>query len=177
MTVLFAVLIFVGIRFLRVSLPFTNETQFLHCAFIFVVLALTCLDVVKATAAALVGFIVFEVLNGDFSAIPGVLIVTIVTCLATGTVYNLWMDQERMTLKEEYRVALKTILLYGALNLLITLAFRSWSTMMAGTKAAAAALATITSALPIVVNSVVTVIGAAALYLPVHAICRRIMKG
>ncbi len=177
LTVFFTVLIFLGIQFFRIPVPLAAETLFLHFAHIFVVLALTCLDLVKATVAALLGFLAFEVLNGNYSAIPSVLFITIVSCLATGTVYSLWMDQDNMTRRDEYEVAVKSVLLYGALNLLANMAWNSWSTMMAGSAAGAAVLTAITSALPIAINSVFTILGTSVLYLPVHTVCKRIVNG
>ena len=108
-TVVFAVLIFVGVRFLRIPYPFSSGEQFLHLGYVFVALAVLNVDMVKAAAAALGGFILNSVLGGDFAAIPGILFCTIVSCLATGTVYGIWMDQDNMTPKEERVVMLKRI--------------------------------------------------------------------
>lgn len=175
-TVVFAVLIFVGVRFLRIPYPFSSGEQFLHLGYVFVALAVLNVDMVKAAAAALGGFILNSVLGGDFAAIPGILFCTIVSCLATGTVYGIWMDQDNMTPKEERVVMLKSVLLYGALSLLVDRAWTSWSLMHTGTKTGTAAVASICSAPPVILNAVITVIGAAVLCLPVTAVCRRIVK-
>lgn len=176
-TVVFAVLIFLGVRVLRTPWPLSSGEQFLHLGHVFVLLALLNVDMVKAGVAALAAFILSSVLSGNFGAIPGILICTIINCLATGTVYGIWMDQDEMTRKEDIVVKAKAILLYGALSILVDRAWTSWSLMHSGTKVGAAAFASITSALPVIVNAVITVIGAAVLFLPVCGICKRILKG
>lgn len=170
-------LIFIGIQFLRIPLPFLPGEPVLHFAQLFIVLSLFAVDYVKVTGAALAGLILYQVFQGDYAGIVGLLLTTPVSCLAAGTVYNLWMDQDNLTARDEYIIAVKGLLLYGAFYLLANLAWGSFSAMRTGTKAASAAISAISSSLPLFVNTIFTLIIAVILYVPVHAFLKKILKG
>lgn len=176
MTAFFAAAVFLGIHFFRIPMPAAVGTPFLHFSHIIAVLALTCLGTGRALLAVLSGFLLFDVLNGYIAAIPNVLFSTIVNCLATGTVYSLLVVQAEGSRKKEWIAAFKSAALYGALNVLIDLAWNSWWQVQAGGEAREALAASFISIPATLINSVIAVSGVLILYFPVRAVYKLIVR-
>lgn len=176
LTVVFAVLIFAGVHFLRIPWPLSDGKEFIHLGYVFTALALVNVDMVKGWLAALAAFILSSILDGNFGAIIGILVYLTISSLATASVYGFWMDRDEVTSRERRKIYGKTVLMYGALVVLSNRAWTSWSLMNGGIKVAAAGMQSILTAGPILVNAGITVVLTAILIVPVSALCRRMIK-
>lgn len=174
MIAFFAAMIFLGIQSFRIPVPAAIGTPFLHFAHIFVVLAILCMGGFEAACAGLVGFIIFDLLNGYASSIPNVLFSTLVNCLTVGVAYSYLEEKAGSDRKKRWLAAVKAAVLYGILNILIDLAWNTYSMVMLGSKSFPALLTAIASVPATVVNSIFTVIGVSILYFPVLTAYRRI---
>lgn len=176
LTVVFAVFIFVGVHVLRIRVPFSQGTEWIHLGYVATALALVNVDLVKAWLAALAAFVLSSVLDGDFGAVVGILVYVTISSLATASVYGFWMDRDELTVREERKILAKTVLMYGALIVLSNRAWTSWSLMHGGEKVAAAAMQSIRSSAPLLVTAGITVILTILLIVPVSALCRSVLE-
>lgn len=172
----FAAMIFLGIQTFRIPVPAAIGTPFLHFAHIFVMLAILCMGGFEAACAGLVGFVIFDLLNGYAASIPNVLFSTLVTCLTVGVMYPYLEEKAGDDRKKRWLAAVKSAILYGVLNVLIDLAWSTYSMVMLGSKSIPALFTALASVPATVVNSIFTVIGVAVLYVPVVGAYRRIVK-
>lgn len=174
-TAFFAALIFLGIQSFRIPLPAAVGTPFVHFGHIFIVLAVVCLDLRAATAAGVLGLILFDLINGYTHAIPNVLVSTIVNCVVSGLVYALLSKGAAGDKKKEYRAGVITAAVYGVSNVIIDFVWSTAQLVIVGSTLPAALAAEVTAIPATIINSVFTVIGIGLLYMPVKGAYRRVM--
>jgi len=163
----FAALIFLGIQIFRIPVPAAVGTPFLHFGHIFVVLAILCMGPGYSTLAAVLGFVIFDILNGYIHAIPNVLVSAVINCLLTGTLFAILVKHVVDNKKKEYFSALLCAGVYGVLNIVIDFIWSTAELMITGSSLPAAIAAELTAIPATIINSVFTAVGIALLYVPV----------
>ncbi|MCI6888531.1 MAG: ECF transporter S component [Lachnospiraceae bacterium] len=175
-TAFFAAVIFLGIQSFRIPLPAAVGTPFLHFGHIFVMLAIVCLGAGRSTIAAVLGLIIFDLLNGYIHAIPNVFVSTIIKCMFVGTVFSLLRSKAAGNRQKEYTCAVICAALYGITNIVVDFIWSTAELMILGSSLGAALTAELTSIPATIINAGFTVIGIAILYIPVTTAYRRIMQ-
>ena len=169
----FAAVVFLGIQAFRIPMPAAVGTPFLHFGHIFVVLGVLCLGPKQGMAAVVIGYVLFDILNGYVHAIPNVVITAVINCLVTGNLF-LVLRQKVNGNKRELRDAAWCALVYGVLNIVLDFVWSTVELVIAGSSMAAAAAAVIGSIPATVINSGFMVIGVAVLYWPVRNVVKRV---
>jgi len=173
----FAALIFLGIQIFRIPMPAAVGTPFLHFGHIFVVLAILCLGPKLSAIAAVLGFVIFDILNGYIHAIPNVFVSAVINCLVTGAIFAALMKKTGHDKKKQYLSALLSAVVYGLLNVVIDFFWSTAELMIAGSSINAALAAELTAIPATIINSVFMVVGIALLYVPVKSGFDRIAQG
>ncbi|WP_025729378.1 ECF transporter S component [Atopobacter phocae] len=86
-TAAYATLIFLGIQFFRIPMPAFTGAPFVHIGNALVLAGALVLGMRRGTAAAVIGLIIFDLLNGYVTSIPQVVIETLVVMAVTYLVY------------------------------------------------------------------------------------------
>lgn len=168
-TAFFAAVIFLGIQLFRVPMPAAVGTPFVHFGHIFVVLAILLLGIKRSMAAGVIGFLLFDIVNGYVHAIPNVLFSMIAECLIVGYIFGKIQQKK----ENDYGAAVIAGIIYGILNIIIDFLWSAGLLVIAGSTLQAAVAAEMTAIPSTVLNSVFTVIGTAVLYIPVRSAFRR----
>lgn len=171
-TAFFAAVIFLGIQLFRVPMPAAVGTPFVHFGHIFVVLAILLLGIKRSMAAGVIGFLLFDIVNGYAHAIPNVLFSMIAECLIVGFIFG----KMKMKREKDYGAAVAACIIYGILNIVIDFVWSSALLVIAGSTLPAAVAAELTAIPSTIINSVFTVIGVAVLYMPVKSAFKRAMR-
>lgn len=174
-TAFFAAMIFLGIQSFRIPLPAAVGTPFVHFGHIFIVLAVVCLDIKGATAAGVLGLILFDVINGYTHAIPNVLVSTILNCVLSGLVYAALKKKAAGDSGKEYRAGVIAAAVYGVSNVVIDFVWSTCQLVIVGSSLPAALAAEVTAIPATIINSVFTVIGISLLYVPVKEAFKRVL--
>lgn len=175
-TALFMALIYLGIQSFRIPLPAAVGTPFLHFGHIFVMLAVICLGGKRATVAGVLGYLIFDVLNGYLHAIPNVFVCTIIKCLFVGAVFSILRKQAKGNKRREYFYAVACSVLYGITSITADFIWTIAELMLIGSTFEAAFAAELTSIPATIINAGFTVIGIVLLYFPVVSAFRRISE-
>jgi len=175
-TAFFAAVIFLGIQSFRIPLPAAVGTPFLHFGHIFVMMAIVCLGAKRSMVAAVLGYLIFDLLNGYVHAIPNVLVTTVIKCLLIGTIYAIFEKKAAGDRKKESMYAILCAVIYGVTNIFLDFIWAVVELMLIGNTFGAAVAAEITSIPATIINAAFTVIGTAILYVPVKNAYRRILK-
>ncbi|MDD6073992.1 MAG: hypothetical protein PUB88_06975 [Clostridium sp.] len=173
-TVIFAVFLFLGIWFLRFPVPGT-EQAFFQLAHVIVMLGIICLGGMRTAFVTMAAFVLFELLQKDFAAIPFAVFSSLVSCLTVGVLYST-LDYQAEDGKKRWMAGVISALVYGALQILLSLAWNSWTTLKEGGKAVPALIRILPEVPLLLLNMLVTVLGVAILSIPVQAIYRWVMK-
>lgn len=175
-TAFFAAVIFLGIQSFRIPLPAAVGTPFLHFGHIFVMLAIVCLGSKRSTIAAVLGLIIFDLLNGYLHAIPNVFFSTIIKCMLVGSVFTCFQKRAGGDSRKEYMTAIACAALYGITNIVVDFIWSVAELVILGSTLSAAFTAELTSIPATIINAGFTVIGIAVLYIPVTNTYRRILQ-
>lgn len=170
----FAALIFLGIQSFRIPMPAAAGTPFLHFGHIFVVLAILCLGPKRSAIAAVLGFVIFDILNGYLHAIPNVLISAVINCLVSGMLFLKLKKMFKENKKKEFYSAVLCAAVYGILNIVIDFCWSAGELVIAGSTISAAIAAELTAIPATMINSCFMIIGVAILYVPVKNAFSRI---
>lgn len=170
-TAFFAAVIFLGIQIFRVPMPAAVGTPFVHFGHIFVVLAILLLGIRRSMLAGVIGYVIFDLINGYAQSIPNVVFSMVAECLIAGAVFQAM----RQKTGKDYASAVTAAVIYGVLNIVIDFVWSAAVLMLAGSGFAAAMAAELTAIPSTVINSVFTVIGTAVLYVPVRSAYNKIM--
>ena len=175
-TAFFAAVIFLGIQSFRIPLPAAVGTPFLHFGHIFVMLAIVCLGAKRSTVAGVIGYVIFDILNGYVHAIPNVFVSTIIKCMLVGTIFAVLCKKAAGDKKKESMYATLCAVIYGVTNIFVDFVWNTVELVILGNNLGAALLAELTSIPATIINAVFTVIGTALLYVPVKSAYNRILK-
>ncbi len=119
LTAFFAAVIFLGIQSFRIPLPAAVGTPFLHFGHIFVMLAVICLGNKRSTIAAVLGLVIFDLLNGYIHSIPNVFVSTIIKCMLVGTLYTALKKHANGNIRKEYAYGIACAAVYGITNIVV----------------------------------------------------------
>lgn len=172
-TALFAALIYLGIQSFRIPMPAAVGTPFLHFAHIFVMLAVLLLGPKHSTVAALLGLIIFDILNGYTHAIPNVFVSTIIKCLLVGYLFLFLKKRAAGHQRREYIFAILCAAVYGLTNIVVDFIWSVFELVIAGSTVNAAIAAEITAIPATIINAGFTIVGIALLYVPVKTAYER----
>ena len=175
-TAFFAAVIFLGIQSFRIPLPAAVGTPFLHFGHIFVMMAIVCLGAKRSMVAAVLGYLIFDLLNGYVHAIPNVLVTTVIKCLFIGVIYAAFEKKAAGDRKKESAYAILCAVIYGVTNIFLDFVWAVVELVLIGNTLGAAIAAEITSIPATIINAVFTVVGTAILYVPVKNAYSRILK-
>lgn len=169
MTAFFAAIIFLGIQSFRIPMPAAVGTPFVHFAHIFVVLAILLLGIGRSTIAAMLGLLIFDLVNGYVAAIPNVFVSELILCVVTGLAVKALRGAYADGKEKAVRNAAVCAAIYGVLNVIIDFTWNAAALVITGSSLTAALAAELTSIPATVINSVFTVIGVTILYVPVKS--------
>ncbi|MCI8950916.1 MAG: ECF transporter S component [Lachnospiraceae bacterium] len=175
MTAFFAAVIFLGIQSFRIPLPAAVGTPFLHFGHIFVMLAVICLGNKRSAVAAVLGLVIFDLLNGYIHSIPNVFVSTIIKCMLVGTLYTALKKHANGNIRKEYAYGVACAAVYGITNIVVDFVWSVGELVLIGSSLQAAIIAEITSIPATMINAVFTVIGIAVLYMPITTSYNRIL--
>ena len=174
-TAFFAAMIFLGIQSFRIPLPAAVGTPFVHFGHIFVMLAVVCLGNKRSTTAAILGLVIFDLLNGYLHAIPNVFVSAVINCMLTGTLFTALKKKANGNLHKEYTYGVLCAVVYGISNTVIDFIWSTAELMFIGSSLPVAVTAEISSIPATIINAGFTVIGIAVLYVPVTTAYNRIL--
>lgn len=174
MTAFFAAVIFLGIQSFRIPLPAAVGTPFLHFGHIFVMLAVICLGSRRSAIAAVLGLVIFDLLNGYIHSIPNVLVSSIIKCLLVGTIFAAMKKQAAGNKRKEYLYAVICAAIYGITNIVVDFIWSVAELVLVGSSLQAALIAEISSIPATMINAVFTVIGIMFLYVPITSAYNRV---
>lgn len=143
---LFAALVFVGTQIFR----FPLGPAFVHFGNIFLMLGAICLGPIPGTIAGVIGFTIFDLLNGYASEIPKIVLLSIVKGLTCGYLYG-WFYKK---INHTWAIVLSTFLAFLTYPILDTL-WRTVELTLSGSDVRAAFLAGVSSQLSPIVNMVI----------------------
>lgn len=169
MTAFFAAIIFLGIQSFRIPMPAAVGTPFVHFAHIFVVLAILLLGIGRSTIAAMLGLLIFDLVNGYVAAIPNVFVSELILCVVTSLAVKALRSAYADGKEKAVRNAAVCAAIYGVLNVIIDFTWNAAALVITGSSLTAALAAELTSIPATVINSVFTVIGVTILYVPVKS--------
>ncbi len=175
-TAFFAAVIYLGIQSFRIPLPAAVGTPFLHLGHIFVMLSIVCLGGKRATVSAIIGLVIFDIVNGYIHAIPNVVVSTIIKCLLVGYVFSTMKKHANNDPKKELSIAVLCAALYGFTNIFVDFIWNVIQLVILGSTLQAAFIAELSSIPATIINAVFTVIGTALLYLPVTSAYKKIIS-
>lgn len=174
MTAFFAAVIFLGIQSFRIPLPAAVGTPFLHFGHIFVMLAVICLGGRRSAIAAVLGLVIFDLLNGYIHSIPNVLVSSIIKCLLVGALFAAMKKRAAGNPKKEYLAGVICAAVYGITNIVVDFLWSVAELVLLGSSLNAALIAEISSIPATMINAVFTVIGIMILYVPITSAYSRI---
>lgn len=174
MTAFFAAVIFLGIQSFRIPLPAAVGTPFLHFGHIFVMLAVICLGSRRSAIAAVLGLVIFDLLNGYIHSIPNVFVSSIIKCMLVGTLYASMKKHAAGNKQKEYLYAVICAGVYGITNIVVDFIWSVAELVLLGSSLNAALVAEISSIPATMINAVFTVIGIMLLYVPITSAYHRI---
>ena len=175
-TAFFAAMIFLGIQSFRIPLPAAVGTPFLHFGHIFVMLAVICLGNRRSVAAAVLGLVIFDLLNGYLHAIPNVFVSTVINCMLSGTLFAALKKKANGSLHKEYIYGVLCAAVYGISNIVIDFIWSTAELIFIGSSLPTAIAAEISSIPATMINAGFTVIGIALLYMPITTAYNRILR-
>ena len=175
-TAFFAAMIFLGIQFFRIPLPAAVGTPFLHFGHIFVMLSVVCLGNKRSAAAAVLGLVIFDLLNGYLHAIPNVFVSAVINCMLTGTLFAALKKKANGNFHKEYIYGVLCAAVYGISNIVIDFIWSTAELMLIGNSLPTAITAEISSIPATMINAGFTVIGIAVLYMPITTAYNRILR-
>lgn len=176
MTAFFAAVIFLGIQSFRIPLPAAVGTPFLHFGHIFVMLAVICLGSRRSAIAAVLGLVIFDLLNGYIHSIPNVFVSSIIKCMLVGTLYASMKKHAAGNKQKEYLYAVICAGVYGITNIVVDFIWSVAELVLLGSSLNAALVAEISSIPATMINAVFTVIGIMLLYVPITSAYHRISR-
>lgn len=174
-TAFFAAMIFLGIQSFRIPLPAAVGTPFLHFGHIFVMLAVICLGNKRSALAAVLGLVIFDLLNGYLHAIPNVFVSAVINCMLAGTLFAALKRKANGSVRREYACGVLCAVVYGISNTVVDFAWSVAELMIVGSSLPAALTAEIASIPATIINAGFTVIGIAVLYMPITTAYNRIL--
>lgn len=176
MTAFFAAVIFLGIQSFRIPLPAAVGTPFLHFGHIFVMLAVICLGSRRSAIAAVLGLVIFDILNGYIHSIPNVFVSSIIKCMLVGTLFAAMKKHAAGNPKKEYLYAVICAGVYGITNIVVDFLWSVAELMLLGSSLGAALVAELSSIPATMINAVFTVIGIMLLYVPITSAYNRVSR-
>ncbi|MDE6320279.1 MAG: ECF transporter S component [Lachnospiraceae bacterium] len=175
-TAFFAAMIFLGIQSFRIPLPAAVGTPFLHFGHIFVMLSVVCLGNKRSSAAAVLGLVIFDLLNGYLHAIPNVFVSAVINCMLAGTLFAALKKNANGNLHKEYTYGVLCAVVYGISNIVVDFIWSTAELLFIGSSLPTAIAAEISSIPATMINAGFTVIGIAVLYMPVTTAYNRILR-
>lgn len=175
MTAFFAAVIFCGIQAFRIPMPAVVGTPFLHFGHIFVLLAIFMIGPIRSAIAGVIGYVIFDLMNGYAHAIPNVFVSTIIKCLVVGFLF-VALNKFAKNDKKEYQIAILCSVIYGIVNIAVDFSWSVAELMLVGSTFEAAFTAELASIPATIINAVFAVIGIGVLYIPIKKAYTRIVK-
>lgn len=164
---LFAAMSFLGIQVFRIPIPAAVGTPFLHFGHIFVVMGALLLGGKKGAVSGVIGFVIFDLLNGYVHAIPKVFVGTVIKCLVIGWIMYRGQKAAAGDKKKEY----KYVIFATVVSVIITLIDEFFGELIplliVGSGLKPALIAVITSLPATLINGVFTIVGVLVIYPPV----------
>ena len=139
-------------------------------------LAVICLGNRRSVAAAVLGLVIFDLLNGYLHAIPNVFVSTVINCMLSGTLFAALKKKANGSLHKEYIYGVLCAAVYGISNIVIDFIWSTAELMFIGSSLPTAIAAEISSIPATMINAGFTVIGIALLYMPITTAYNRILR-
>ena len=154
---LFAAITFVSVQFLKI--PTTPPDGFFHLGNVFVMLGALLMGYKKGSVSAVIGLVLFDLINGYAQSIPKVIILTIIKCIIVAGLFRVLREK----MNEYVAVVLATVCSF-IVGIAGDYIFYVVENMLAGSIFSVAAAVAVYATIPTVTNAVISMVIVPILY-------------